>query len=84
MVMIFASISIVITSRYGRTRDYAYAYVWFSLPRADAARGQPQGLLDAHIAAARIPPPPVTEGRRRVAAWRRTSNLERKPENLRT
>ena len=61
----------------GVTRDYASAYVWFSLAAAQTPlEDNRKGLVELrNIAAARMQPAAVAAARRQVAAWRpRTLN----------
>ena len=57
----------------GVTRDYASAYVWFSLAAGQAPLADNRkGLLELrNIAAARMTAEEVADAERRVAAWKR-------------
>jgi hypothetical protein len=56
----------------GVTRDYAAAYVWFSLAAAQTPlEDNRKGLVELrNIAAARMTPAAVSAAARRVAAWK--------------
>ena len=56
----------------GVTRDYASAYVWFSLAAGQAPLDDNRkGLLELrNIAAARMTPAAVASAARRVATWK--------------
>jgi len=60
------------------TRDYASAYVWFTLAAGQTPlEDNRKGLLELrNIAAARMTPAAVAAARRQVAAWRPHRTLE--------
>ncbi len=62
----------------GVQRDYAAAYLWFSLAATQAPLvDNRKGLLELrNIAAARLTPEQVAEAARRVAAWKPSAARE--------